>query len=305
MTRREMTAEVVAAAGQAAAAKTRPRRDLRPWRRAIIGGVIVAIIAFTAIFAPLLAPFDPNADDLLNQLQPPVWAGGSWEHPLGTDNLGRDTLSRLIYGSRVAMIVAIAAASGALILGTALALVAGYFGGLIDWIVSRLVELWLCFPPVVLSLILIVGFGVGLRNVILAIILVDWTRFCRVVRSEVLVVRRNDYIDAARLSGFTHWRTIRREVLPAVAPIILTILSLEMGIAVIVEAILSFVGMSVESTIPAWGVMIADARKDMYQSVWGLVLPILAIIFTVLGFNLLGDGLRRALDPKLRQRAVH
>ena len=275
-----------------------------PRRRAIVGGAIVAAIRLVAIFAPRLAPYDPNEQDLLNQLLPPVWAGGNWDHPLGTDNLGRDTLSRLIYGSRVAMIVAVAAASGALILGTALAVVAGYFGGIVDWIVSRLVELWLCFPPVVLSLILIVGFGVGLRNVILAIILVDWTRFCRVVRADVLVVRRNDYIDAARLAGFSHWRTIRREVLPAVAPLILTILSLEMGIAVIVEAILSFVGMSVESTIPAWGVMIADARKDMYQAVWGLVLPVLAIIVTVLGFNLLGDGLRRALDPKLRQRVI-
>ena len=294
-----------AAAGQAGAVPApRRRASLRPWRRAIIGGVIVAVIVFAAIFAPLLAPYDPNLPDFLAQLAPPVWAGGTWEHPLGTDNLGQDTLSRLIYGSRVAIIVAVAAASGALILGTALAVVAGYFGGVVDWIISRLVELWLCFPPVVLSLILIVGFGVGLRNVILAIILVDWTRFCRVVRAEVLIVRRNDYIDAARLAGFSHWRTIRREVLPAVTPLILTILSLEMGIAVIVEAILSFVGMSVESTIPAWGVMIADARKHMYQSVWGLVLPILAIIVTVLGFNLLGDGLRRALDPKLRQRVI-
>lgn len=299
MSRREL------AAGRAGAVPARQRRaSLAPWRRAIVGGVIVGVIALAAIFAPLLAPYDPNEQDLLAQLLPPVWAGGGWEHPLGTDNLGRDTLSRLIYGSRVAMIVAVAAASGALVLGTALAIVAGYFGGIVDWLVSRLVELWLCFPPVVLSLILIVGFGVGLRNVILAIILVDWTRFCRVVRAEVLIVRRNDYIDAARLAGFSHWRTIRREVLPAVTPLILTILSLEMGIAVIVEAILSFVGMSVESTIPAWGVMIADARKDMYQAVWGLVLPILAIIITVLGFNLLGDGLRRALDPKLRQRVI-
>lgn len=299
MSRREL------AAGELGAVPA-PRRQasLRPWRRAIVGGAIVAVIALAALLAPLLAPYDPNEQDLLSQLLPPVWAGGNWEHPLGTDNLGRDTLSRLIYGSRVAMIVAVAAAFGALVLGTALAIVAGYFGGVVDWLVSRLVELWLCFPPVVLSLILIVGFGVGLRNVILAIILVDWTRFCRVVRAEVLIVRRNDYIDAARLAGFSHWRTIRREVLPAVTPLILTILSLEMGIAVIVEAILSFVGMSVESTIPAWGVMIADARKDMYQAVWGLVLPILAIIVTVLGFNLLGDGLRRALDPKLRQRVI-
>jgi peptide/nickel transport system permease protein len=278
---------------------------LKPWRRAIVGGAIVAGVAFCAIFAPLLAPHDPNHQDLLAQLLPPAWIeGGDPKHPLGTDNLGRDTLSRLLYGSRVAMIVAICASLGALVIGTALALAAGYFGGIVDWLVSRAVELWLCFPPVVLSLILIVGFGVGLGNVILAIILVDWTRFCRVVRSEVLVVRRQDYVDAARLAGFSHFRTLRREVLPAVGPLVLTLLSLEMGIAVIVEAILSFVGMSVEANVPAWGVMIADGRREMFQAVWGMILPISAIIITVLGFNLLGDGLRRALDPKLRQRAI-
>jgi peptide/nickel transport system permease protein len=273
--------------------------------RVLVGGGIVTVILVCALFAPLLAPHDPNHQDLLAQLLPPAWnPDGVKEHLLGTDNLGRDTLSRLIYGARVALLVAVTASLGAMALGTALALIAGYFGGWLDWLVSRAVELWLSFPPVVLSLILIVGFGVGLGNVILAIILVDWTRFCRVVRSEVLVVRRQDYVDAARLAGFSHLRTLRREILPAVAPLILTLLSLEMGIAVIVEAILSFVGMSVESTVPAWGVMIADARKDMYQSVWGMVLPIAAIIIAVLGFNLLGDGLRRALDPKLRQRVI-
>jgi peptide/nickel transport system permease protein len=281
------------------------------WRRLLtgrilVGGAIVAIVVICAIFAPVLAPHDPNDQDLLAQLLPPAWNdNGVAEHLLGTDNLGRDTLSRLIYGSRVAIIVAVTAAFGAMVLGTLLALLAGYFGGWIDWLVSRAVELWLSFPPVVLSLILIVGFGVGLGNVILAIVLVDWTRFCRVVRSDVMVVRRQDYVDAARLSGFSHWRTLRREVLPAVTPLLITLLSLEMGIAVIVEAILSFVGMSVESTIPAWGVMIADARNVVYQSVWGLVLPVCAIVVTVLGFNLLGDGLRRALDPKLRQQGGH
>ncbi len=281
------------------------------WRRAlgsgriVIGGTIVLVLVLTALLAPWIAPHDPNEQDLLAQLVPPIWMeGGRADHLLGTDNLGRDTLSRLIYGARVAITVAIIAATGAMVLGTGLALIAGYFGRWIDWLISRAVELWLAFPPVVLSLILIVGFGVGLRNVILAIILVDWTRFCRVVRSEVLVVRRNDYIDAARLVGFSHWRTIRREVLPAVAPLIVTILSLEMGIAVIVEAILSFVGMSVEATVPAWGVMIADARKEIYQSVWGMILPVSAIVITVLGFNLLGDGIRRTFDPKLAQQAA-
>ena len=134
--------------------------------------------------------------------------------------------------------------------------------------------------------------------------LVDWTRFCRVLRAEVMVTARRDYVAAARLAGFTHAQTLWREILPGTLPLLITLLGLEMGIAVIVEAILSFVGMSVESTVPAWGVMIADARKDMFQSVWGMILPISAIIIAVLGFNLLGDGLRRALDPKLRQRVI-
>ena len=159
------------------------------------------------------------------------------------------------------------------------------------------------FPPVVLSLILMVGLGVGVNNVVLAIVLVDWTRFCRVLRSEVLVVMRRDYIAAARLVGFTHAQIILRELLPATAPLLLTLLSLEMGIAVVAETILSFVGMSVEASVPAWGVMIADSRNYMYQAVWNLVLPIVAVFIAVLGFNLLGDGLRRTLDPRLAHRA--
>ena len=277
------------------------RRALRSGR-VVVGGSILLILLFCAAAAPLIAPYDPNEQDLLNALKGPFWTDTA--EPgflLGTDNLGRDTLSRLIYGTRVALFVAVCAAVGTMLMGTALALLAGYFGGVIDWLISRAVDLWMSFPPVVLSLILIVGFGVGIGNVILAIILVDWTRFCRVVRSEVLVIRRQNYVDAARLSGFSHMRTMVREVLPAAAPTIITLMSLEMGIAVIVEAILSFVGMSVEASIPAWGVMIADARNYMYQSAWGLVLPILAIVTTVLAFNLLGDGLRRTFDARLQQ----
>ena len=272
---------------------------------AVIGGLIMLLVLAAAVFAPYLAPHDPSEQDLLNTLLPPAWAtGGDAAFPLGTDGLGRCIFSRLLYGARVAMIVAVGASAGAALLGASLALVSGYFGGRIDWLIARAVDVWMSFPPVVLSLILMVGFGAGLGNVILAIIVVDWTRFCRVVRSEVLVVMKRDYIPAARLLGFSHTRMILREVLPAVTPLLLTLVSIEMGIAVIVEAILSFVGLSVEPNMPAWGVMIADARETMYQAEWGLIVPILGIFVTVLGANLLGDGLRRSLDPRLFRRGA-
>ena len=270
--------------------------------RVLIGGGIVLAVTVIAIFAPWLAPNGPQEQDLFGNLLPPAWDPlGDPKYPFGTDNLGRCILSQLIYGARVAMIVAVIASTGAMVIGVTLAHIAGYFGGWIDAAITRLVDLWMSFPPVVLSLILMIGLGVGVSNVILAIILVDWTRFCRVVRSDVLVVRQRDYISAAHLLGFGHFRTLRCEVLPSVMPLIITMMALEMGIAVVVEAILSFVGMSVEADISAWGVMVADARQYMYQSVWGLILPIAAITLTVMGFNLLGDGLRRTLDPRLRQ----
>jgi peptide/nickel transport system permease protein len=199
------------------------------------------------------------------------------------------------------MIVAFCASLGAMIIGTILAHIAGYFGGAVDWIVGRLVDVWMSFPPVILSLILMVGLGVGLDRVILAIVLVDWTRFCRVLRSEVLIVTRHDYVAAARLLGFTHWQTIIREVFPATLPLLITLVSLEMAIAVVVEAILSFVGLGVGANEVAWGQMIADARQYVYQSPWNLLLPMLCIFLTVAAFNLLGDGLRRTLDVRLAE----
>lgn len=276
---------------------------LPPWLRSarvIAGLAIIIVICICALFAPYLAPHDPNDQDLVATLLPPVWtAGGDVAHLLGTDSLGRDVLSRLIYGARVAMTVAVFASFGAMLLGAVLAYIAGYFGGRIDALISRAVDVWMSFPPVVLSLILMVGLGVGLRNVILAIIVVDWTRFCRVLRAEVMVVARRDYISAARLLGFSHWRTITREIVPATLPLLITLVSLEMGIAVIVEAILSFVGMSVSADTPAWGQMIADSRQYIYDDPWNLIFPILAIFFAVFGFNMLGDGLRRTLDVRV------
>jgi peptide/nickel transport system permease protein len=270
--------------------------------RVLIALVMILCILCCAIFAGLIAPNDPGDQNLLSILVPPTWSpGGDPAFPLGTDSLGRDVLSRLIYGARTAMLVAFFASLGAMIIGTVLAHISGYFGGTVDWIIGRLVDVWMSFPPVILSLILMVGLGVGRDRVILAIILVDWTRFCRVLRSEVLIVTRHDYVAAARLLGFTHWQAIVREVLPATLPLLITLMSLEMAIAVIVEAILSFVGLGVGANQPAWGQMIADARQYVYQSPWNLLLPALAIFFTVTAFNLLGDGLRRTLDVRLSE----
>jgi peptide/nickel transport system permease protein len=276
-------------------------RSLRSPRVLIALGMILCILC-CAIFAGWIAPNDPSDQNLLSILTPPAWvAGGDPAFPLGTDSLGRCVLSRLIYGARTAMLVAFFASLGAMIIGSILAHISGYFGGAIDWLIGRLVDVWMSFPPVILSLILMVGLGVGLDRVILAIILVDWTRFCRVLRSEVLIVTRHDYVAAARLLGFTHWQAIAREVLPATLPLLITLISIEMAIAVIVEAILSFVGLGVGADQPAWGQMIADARQYVYQSPWNLLLPALAIFLTVTAFNLLGDGLRRTFDVRLAE----
>ena len=265
--------------------------------RFVIGTSLVLAVLLAAIFAPLLAPYDPAHQDLLATLAPAAWQhGGSTAHLLGTDSLGRDVLSRLIYGARAAMLVAVAAATGAALIGSLLALAGGYLGGWADWLIGRAVDVWMSFPPVILSLILMTGLGTGLFNVILAIVLVDWTRFCRVLRAEVLVVTRRDHVAAARLLGFSHLRTVLLEVLPAVLPLLFTLFALEMGIAVVVEAILSFVGLGVGANQIAWGQMIADGRQAVFEAPWNLLAPVLAIFATVAGCNLAGDGLRRALD---------
>jgi peptide/nickel transport system permease protein len=272
--------------------------------RVMVGLGLVLGIGAAAAFAPLLAPHDPAEQNLLAILLPPMWSsGGEAAFPFGTDSLGRCVLSRLIYAARTAMTVAVAASLGAMVIGSVLAHVCGYFGGLLDWIIGRAVDVWMSFPPVILSLVLMVGLGTGLDKVILAIVLVDWTRFCRVLRSEVLVVKQRDYVTAARLLGFGHWKTVTREILPATLPLLITLMSLEMAIAVVVEAILSFVGMGVKPDQAAWGQMIADARQYIYQSSWNLLLPMLAIFITVSAFNLLGDGLRRTLDVRFAQIA--
>lgn len=267
--------------------------------RVVCGTLLILLVVLCAVFAPVLVRHDPGEQDLLSVLLPPSWmAGGDAGYLLGTDSLGRDNFARLVYGARTALEVAVLAAAGAAVLGTVFAHIAGYLGGAADWIIGRAVDVWMSFPPVVLSLILMVGLGGGVDKVVLAIVLVDWTRFCRVLRSEVVATTRRDYVAAARLAGYSHWQTVIREVLPATLPLIITLVSLEMGIAVVVEAVLSFVGLGVGATQPAWGQMIADARQNVADAPYGLLLPMIAVFVTVAGFNLLGDGLRRSLDVR-------
>jgi ABC-type dipeptide/oligopeptide/nickel transport system permease subunit len=286
----------------AASGDQRARHRIRIDARAIAGGIIVAILFLTALLAPLLAPHNPLDQDLLSGQLPPRWsAGGDPAFFFGTDSLGRDILSRLIYASRIAVIVALVAASLACLIGSLLGLTAGFFRGVIDQIVSRLIDVWMSFPPVLLSIVLAAAVGAGLGSVILAIVVIDWTRFARVVRSEVLVQRQLDYVAAARIVGLSPMAVLIKEVLPNILPLLATLLTVEMGIAIIVEAILSFVGLSVSTDTPTWGGMIAEGRQLINQTPWLLALPIGCIILTVLGFNLLGDGLRASLDPVQRR----
>ena len=232
---------------------------------------------------------------------PPFWIKGSepgyW---LGTDSLGRDVLSRLIYAARIALTVALAASFMACIAGSLLGLLAGYFGGWTDRIVSRIVDIWMAFPPVLFSILLVAVLGTGLTSVIFAIAVIDWTRFCRVIRAETMQQRRMDYVDSARVAGFSPFATMIREVLPNVIPAIVVLLSLEMGIAVIVEAILSFVNLSISTDAPTWGGMIAEGRVLIHHAWWVLVFPLIVLFLTVLAFSQFGEGLKARFDPVLR-----
>ncbi len=276
------------------------RARARPWRL-ILAGSWLAIIVFAALFAPLIAPHNPLAQDLMLGRLPPFWLPGAERgYPLGTDGLGRDVLSRLIYGSRIALTVAFVAAPAACLIGSALGLLAGYYRGWLDQVVSRIVDIWMAFPPVLFSILLVAVLGTGLHSVIIAIVAIDWIRFCRVVRAETLHQRRMDYVDSARVAGFPQSTVLLKEVLPNVLPSIVALLSLEMGIAVIVEAILSFVNLSISTDDPTWGGMIAEGRTIIHFAWWVLVFPLIVLFLTVLAFGQFGEGLKDRYDPVLQ-----
>lgn len=270
--------------------------------KVIIGGGFILVLIVLAIFAPWIAPHDPLEQDLMLGLYPPAWMQGAEPgYFLGTDDLGRDVLSRFIFGTRIALTVAFASAIIAAALGTFVGLLAGYFGGWVDAVVSRLIEIWMAFPAVLLSILIVAILGSGVHSVIFAIAIIDWTRFARVVRAETQAQRNADYVTAGRVLGFNDFRILAGEILPNVLWTVLGLFTLELGLAVVIEAILSFVGLSVSSDTPTWGGMIAQGRTIIYQAWWVFALPLVGLFATVLAFNQLGEGLRRTLDPVMQR----
>jgi len=275
----------------------RRRAGLRLWLSAGWLGALGA----AALLAPWIAPHDPLAQDLFLGRMPPFWvAGAEPGYWLGTDSLGRDVLSRILYGARVALLVALLAGSIACLVGATLGLLAGFLRGWFDMIISRLIDIWMAFPPVLFAILLIAVLGPGLVSIIIAVVVIDWTRFARVVRSEAMSQGVMDYVASARVAGAGRIGTMIREVLPNVLPTIVVLLTLEMGIAVIVEAILSFVNLSISTDDPTWGGMIAEGRTSIHQAWWVLVFPLIALFLTVLAFSQLGEGLKDRFDPVLR-----
>ena len=275
----------------------RRRAGLRLW----LSAGWLALLCLAAIFAPWIAPKDPLAQDLFLGRLPPAWmAGAEPGYWLGTDSLGRDVLSRIIHGARVALSVALIAGTITCLVGAALGLLAGFLRGWVDMVISRLIDIWMAFPPVLFSILLIAVLGPGLWSIIIAIVVIDWTRFARVVRAEAMAQGAMDYVASARVAGRGRLGIMLREIFPNVLPTIIVLLTLEMGIAVIVEAILSFVNLSISTDDPTWGGMISEGRTSIHQAWWVLVFPLVALFLTVLSFSQLGEGLKDRFDPVLR-----
>ena len=269
--------------------------------RVVLPALWLGLLTLTAIFAPWIAPHDPLTQDLFLTRLPPIWnAGSEPEFLLGTDSLGRDVLSRIIFGARTALMVAVIGGGLTCVIGASLGVMAGYLRGWVDVVVSRLIDIWMAFPPVLFAILLVAVLGPSLTSIIIAIVVIDWTRFARVIRAEAMTQAAMDYPMAATAIGRGRFGIMVIEILPNVVPTILVLLSLEMGIAVIVEAILSFVNLSIATDDPTWGGMISEGRTSVHQAWWVLIFPLITLFLTVLSFSQLGEGLKDRFDPVLR-----
>ncbi len=277
------------------------RRRVRGHQGMIIGSVIVVSVLLVALLAPLLAPHDPYQQDLLKRLVPPVWdSRGSWEHVLGTDHLGRDYLSRLIYGARISLLIGIGAALISGIIGTIMGVMAGYFGGRVDMIVTFMITVRLSMPVVLVALAVVAIVGGSLQVVIAVLGLLLWDRFAVVMRSSTLQIRSMDYVAAARAVGCSTSRVLMTEVMPNVVNNLIVITTIEIAHAIILEAALSFLGLGVQPPMPSWGLMVSEGKDMMLFEPWLITIPGVALFLLVLAINLMGDGVRDITAPENR-----
>lgn len=283
-----------------------PPRMADGWRRVrryplFALAVLLLLLVIPAIFAQWVAPHDPFQGSLSNRLTPPFWQeGGTMEHILGTDKLGRDILSRIIYGARISLTVSLIAIFVGGIVGTLLGLVSGYYGGRTDAVIMRLVDISLSLPTILLALVLVAAVGPSFGTVITVLIVLLWARYARLVRGETLAIKELDFIARARVAGASSARIMMKYIFPNVVNSLIVLATLQVGYVILLESALSFLGAGLPRAEPAWGVMVADGRELIVTAWWVSMFPGLAIMMTVLSLNLLGDWLRDHLDPKLR-----
>jgi peptide/nickel transport system permease protein len=276
----------------------RPPRD----RLALLGLAVVAASLLLAMVAPALAPTDPVRNDLLARLAPPAWVeGGSWQHPLGTDTLGRDVVSRLLYGARVSLIVGFSAVVVAGVLGLALGLAAGYYGGRIDEALMRVGDVQLAFPALVLAIAVLAVVGSGLGSIVLVLGVTGWVTYARIARGETLSLRHREFVEGARALGAGDAAILWRHVLPNVLPSITVVATFSVARTIIAEASLSFLGLGLPPPAPSWGAMLDEGRNYLTTGWWLALFPGLAILAVVLGINVVGDWLRDTLDPRVER----
>jgi peptide/nickel transport system permease protein len=267
--------------------------------------VILGALVVTAVFAPYLAPHNPLDGELIKKSLPPAWMQGSDpDHLLGTDRFGRDVLSRIIWGSRISLVVSLVAIGVAGTLGTLLGLISGYRGGLVDAVLMRLTDVGLSLPTILIAVVMVAVSEPSFRNVVLVIALLLWPRFARQIRGETLAIKEQDFVALAVVAGRSSAWIIRRHIFPNVVPTLLVISTLQVGYVILLEGTLSFLGVGVPPPNPAWGLMIADGRGFLATAWWMSLFPGVAMLLTVLAVNLMGDWLRDHLDPRLRQAGV-
>ncbi|MEQ9811725.1 MAG: ABC transporter permease [Azospirillaceae bacterium] len=268
-----------------------------------IAVALLVLFAAVAILGPWVAPYDPLAGSLRARLDPPVWQeGGSWAHILGTDRLGRDVLSRIIAGARISLTVCVLVIAIAGAIGTTIGTIAGYFGGWTDRVLMRLVDLALSFPVILLALLIGAISGPSFGNIVLVISLVLWSQYARMARGETMKIRGEDYVDLARTSGLSDLAIIIRHILPNIAPSLIVVATLQVGIVIVLEASLSFLGVGVPPPNPSWGSMVSEGRSYITSAWWLCMFPGIAILLTVLSINVLGDALTDRINPALRGR---